>query len=127
MAKSQEYQEASRTLLSQAHEELAAGDLRQASEKGWGATAQILKAIAEERGIEHDTHRAIRGVLFAVAREALDQEAQRRIRLLFRSVSSLHINWYENWDSEEEVADGLNDVEELLGTLESAFEGDHIC
>ena len=46
----QTYQTASRHLLAQAHEELAAGDTRQASEKGWGAAAQIVKSVAARRG-----------------------------------------------------------------------------
>ena len=33
----QQYREDSRTLLDQGREELARGDVRQASEKGWGA------------------------------------------------------------------------------------------
>ena len=37
------YREASRQLLAQARAELDAGDLRQASEKAWGAAAQIVK------------------------------------------------------------------------------------
>ena len=46
----QKYQRDSRHLLGQAREELAQGDVRQASEKGWGAAAQIVKAVAETRG-----------------------------------------------------------------------------
>ena len=49
----QAYQQASQRFLDQAKQELAAGDLPQSSEKGWGATAQILKAVAEQRGWEH--------------------------------------------------------------------------
>ena len=55
----QTYQLASRQLLTQARTELSEGDTRQASEKGWGATAQMAKAIAEQRGWEHKTHRQI--------------------------------------------------------------------
>ena len=36
---------------------LAEGDLLQASEKGWGAAAQMVKAVAETRGWRHSTHR----------------------------------------------------------------------
>ena len=43
----QKYRNDSRTLLAQARAELAQGDVRQASEKGWGAAALMLKAIAE--------------------------------------------------------------------------------
>ncbi len=53
---SQQYQQASERFLAQAGQELADGDLAQASEKGWGATAQMLKAVAEQRGWEHHRH-----------------------------------------------------------------------
>ena len=43
----QAYQQASQRFLDQAKQELAAGDLQQASEKGWGAAAQMLKAIGD--------------------------------------------------------------------------------
>ena len=43
----QAYQQASQRFLDQAKQELAAGNLQQASEKGWGAAAQMIKAIAE--------------------------------------------------------------------------------
>ena len=42
----EKYQLAGRRFLTQARRELAEGDLAQASEKGWGAAAQVLKAIA---------------------------------------------------------------------------------
>ena len=71
-----------------------------------GATAQLLKAIAEKRGEEHQSHRNIRQILFKVARETGDE----RIASLFRTASDLHTNWYENWDTAEMVASGLVDV-----------------
>ena len=55
--RTQQYQQASEHFLAQARRELADGDLPQASEKGWGATAQMLKAISERRGWEHNRHR----------------------------------------------------------------------
>ena len=97
MDKVQEYREASATLLNQAYEELATGDTRQASDKGWGATAQLLKAIAEKRGEEHQDHKSIRQMLFKVSRESSDEQAAARMRTLFRAASDLHTNWYENW------------------------------
>ena len=39
----QTYQQASQRFLAQAKEEMAAGDLQQASEKGWVAATQMLK------------------------------------------------------------------------------------
>ena len=43
------YRSAATQLLAQARQELARGDVRQASEKGWGAAAQAVKAVAESR------------------------------------------------------------------------------
>ena len=53
---SQQYRQASERFLAQARQEFADGDLAQASEKGWGATAQMLKAIAQQRGWQHHRH-----------------------------------------------------------------------
>ena len=52
----QKYHQQSRHLLTQALRELDQGDLVQASEKGWGAAAQMVKAIAEQRGWRHRAH-----------------------------------------------------------------------
>ena len=48
MQQIQKYREQSRQFLAQAQQELAAGDLPQASEKAWGAVAQMVKAWAAQ-------------------------------------------------------------------------------
>ena len=110
----QTYQAASRQLLVQARTELAAGDLRQASEKGWGATAQIVKAIADRRGWEHKTHRHI----WMAVRRLTDELPGIELERLFRSANHLHTNFYENLDSRDAVADALDEVERFVGLLE---------
>ena len=60
MQQAQTYRERSREYLSKAFQELSEGDLTQASEKGWGAAAQMVKAVADERGMAHHSHRSIR-------------------------------------------------------------------
>ncbi len=110
----QTYQDASRTLLAQGFAELNQGDTRQASEKGWGATAQMLKCIAEQRGWEHKGHRLIRRVASRLADETGDAE----IRRLYRVADSLHINFYEDVDTVEDVAAGLEDIGRFLDKLD---------
>ena len=110
----QTYHAASRPLLAQARAELAQGDTRQASEKGWGATAQMVKAIADQRGWDHKTHRHIWQAVGVLADERKDPTISR----LFRSANHLHSNFYEDIDDSNNVADALNDVERLLGLLE---------
>ena len=110
----QTYQTASRHLLAQAREELAAGDTRQASEKGWGAAAQIIKSVAARRGWEHRNHAALFDVISRLVAETGDNE----IRRLFRIANALHVNFYENWDTTADVARGIVDVGRFLDKLE---------
>ena len=109
----QQYQQASAHFLAQARQELADGDLPQASEKGWGATAQILKAVAEQRGWEHSRHRHHLVTVSRLRAETGDGD----IRRLFNTASALHENFYENTMPAFEVAEGLDDVEALMDKL----------
>ena len=110
----QSYQSASRQLLTQARAELAGGDTRQASEKGWGSAAQMVKAIAEQRGWEHKTHRHI----WQAVRRLTDERQDLVLNRMFRSANHLHSNFYENVDASDDVADALNDVEQFIDLLE---------
>ena len=111
----QNYQAASRRLLAQGLAELAQGDTRQASEKGWGAAAQMFKAIAARRGWDHHGHRHIRRVASQLSDETGDPE----IRRFYRVASDLHTNFYEDLDTPNDVAAGLADVGLLLDKLEA--------
>ena len=82
MQRTTTYKEQSRVFLAQAYEELAEGDLPQASEKGWGSAAQMVKAIAEERGWRHFSHRDIMRAVSALRRRRL---AMQSLTLLFGS------------------------------------------
>ena len=44
------YRERSRHFLAQVDDELARGELEEASNKVWGAAAHAIKAVAERRG-----------------------------------------------------------------------------
>jgi len=114
------YQEAARLLLAQGFVELEAGDVRQASEKGWGAAAQMVKAVAEDRGWRHKTHAA----LFVVIDRMVSETGDKVIGDSFRSACGLHQNFYENWGSEKYVAGGLDNVQDLLDRLEPLVNGD---
>ena len=108
------YREAARQLLAQAFEELADGDSRQASEKGWGAAAQIIKAIASQRGWNHDSHAS----LYRVIDRLVDKTGDNRIHIGFTTANALHQNFYENWGTSAYVARGLVEVEDLVQRLE---------
>ena len=107
-------QTASRHLLAQAHEELAAGDTRQASEKGWGAAAQMVKSVAARRGWEHGSHTA----LYHVIRRLADETGDEDIRRLFDVAGNLQVNFYESWNNAENVSDSLDDIALFLDIME---------
>ena len=108
------YQEAAWQLLAQAFEELADGDSRQASEKGWGAAAQIIKAIASSRGWNHNNHASLYRVIARLVAETDDDQ----IHVGFTIANALHQNFYENWGEADYVARGLVHVRDLLLRLE---------
>ena len=102
----QTYREASRRLLAQAESELAAGDVRSASEKGWGATSQMPRwsnPFADGRGWPHRSHVALYNSIARLVPETGDDE----IRPLFAVAGDLHVNSYENWNNADNVAAGL--------------------
>ena len=102
--------------LVQAREEFDRGDLLQASEKAWGAVAHCVKAISEERGWEHNSHRKIVENAFILVRETDSPEANGELIL---TATGLHQNFYEDWFPEEGVRNGLNGVARLVAILKS--------
>ena len=112
----EEHRLISHEFFAKAEEALAQDDLLQASEKGWGASAHMVKGMAETRGWRHDGHRALYQAINRLAQETGDSQ----LRVLFSVASALHSNFYENWMPKEMVADDLTQVGELLRRLEQS-------
>ena len=112
------YRDASRLLLEQATRELSAGDLRQASEKGWEAAAQIVKAVAAQRGWQYQSYTDLYNVMERLARQHDDPS----LSDLFHVAGNLHTNFYENWFSVDVVATCLDEVGTFLASMEPLLE-----
>ena len=110
----EKYAELSLRLLRQAQEEFDKGDRLQASEKAWGAAAHAMKAAAERRGWNHNRH----GHLFAVAGQIAEDAGNPEIRRLFSIASSLHQNFYEDWQPDISVQEGIADVKRLVEVMQ---------
>ena len=104
--------------LRKARAYLAEGDLLQASEKGWGATAQMIKAIAEERGWRHKSH----GDMYRAIDRLTEETGDERLGILFSSARDLHQNFYEGLMSAAFVEQRLRDVDEIVGKLRSFLD-----
>ena len=105
-------------MIAQAYAELETGDLRQASEKGWGAAAQIVKAAAQNRGWEHDSHRR----LFLTVNDLSDETGDPEIHRLFASPNLLHQNFYEDGAGYDIVTDHLGRTEQFIAKVESILD-----
>ena len=116
--RAEHHTETASEFLSKAHAYLADGDLLQASEKGWGATARMVKAVAETRGWRHSSH----GDLYRAIDDLADELSDQRLQNLFRSASALHQNFYEGYMPEATVADALKDVEEITSRLSTVLD-----
>jgi len=113
-----EYIEVACNLVEQAREELGKGDLRQASEKIWGACALAIKAHAlAKKGIRLVSHKELWIYKNEVAKELGDW-----VRAVFRQADSMHKNFYEGLATREDVEDALVEVEKLVKAINESIE-----
>ena len=117
MVATQEHIEITQRMLDHAQECLADDDLIQASEKGWGAVAHYLKAIAKQRGWRNNSHRDFFTIKNRLAQETDDPD---RLHLLFAAARVLHQNFYEPINSEEDVRRYIESAKEFIDRLENA-------
>ena len=108
-----EYQRLNAKYLAEADELLAKKGCSQASEKLWGATAEIVKAVAAKRGVSLGTHRSIGEFV-----DLLHKENPRwGLREAFAFANSLHTNFYEDWLTEEFVLDASGRIRDFVSKL----------
>jgi hypothetical protein len=96
--------------IKDAEEFLTKKDLVQASEKAWGAAAQIVKALAAKELRSH-------GELHRYVAELSKEKGDREIMKFWFSATSLHQNFYENWFPEEAVRSAVEDVKNFIEKL----------
>lgn len=110
---SDRYAELSRQYIERADGYLLAGDRVQASEKGWGAVAEAIKSIAEQRGWNHQGHRLLDDIVLQLSEEWERPD----VRLLFDTAERLHINFYEDALATDAIEARLGNVKTLLAEL----------
>jgi len=93
---------------------LAKGDYVQASEKLWGAAAEMVKVVAAKRGVELRTHGDLWEFVTKLRTELKDPELSR----LFLQANYLHQNFYEGILPPEVIVDGAEAVKEFIDKLE---------
>ncbi len=86
-----DYEAQAREFLTRGRDYLAAGDLHQASEEGWGAAAHMAKAVAVAQGWEYSNHANFSEALY----QARQMAGNPRIHVLGSVANDLHINCYK--------------------------------
>lgn len=116
-----DYRTQSREFLSKGRGYLAAGDLHQAAEKGWGAAAWMAKAVAEAQGWQYSRH----DEFFDVINRSRQLSGDARIRRLRDAANTMHGYYYtrKRFLDAGDISEGLNDVELLLDILQPLTEG----
>ena len=109
----------SQWFIQHAREELDKGNCLQAGEKAWGAVAQQLKIIGEERGWNHTTHRQLEYIGKHIVVEFNEPELANALSDAYHKG---HRNFYENQTSVRALTDTIGAVEEALPVLEALQE-----
>lgn len=99
--------------LAEAKDLISRGDFVQASEKLWGAAAEMVKAVAAKRGFELGTHAS----LWEYVSKLDAEHPEWKLRRDFSYAGNLHQNFYEDWLPGDYVTEGLQIVTEFAKKL----------
>ncbi len=112
----------SHILMEQAQTELDSGDLIQASEKAWGSTARMIKAIGQRRGWRHSRHYDYVQIIGRLE----DATGREELRRDFHTAQAVHANFYEGWMTENQVRKSIADIRQLVAELDQMIDADDI-
>ena len=109
------YASQAREFLANSREFLAAGNLNQASEKGWGAAAHMAKAVAIAQGWQYARHSHYHRVMNQAGRTT----GNTRLPFLHGRAEVLHANYYELKEDLDAalISNDLENITELLEIL----------
>lgn len=110
-----EHVQLARDFLERTKVYLAEGDLHQASEKGWGAAAHIIKAVAAANAWEYEHHDHFSTVVM----NARQRYRQPRLREMSRAAEALHVNYYKRKEllNPDLIREDISDVEQMVNVL----------
>ncbi len=110
-----EYAEAALQLLDEAREELDKGNVRQASEKLWGAAALAVKAYASWRDGKRLTSH---GELWEYKRKMVNELGE-WVGDAWARATEMHVCFYEGWCARDDVEEAYKRIEKLVREVAS--------
>ena len=106
----EEHVQTAREFLAKSDTYFAEGDVLQGSEKTWGAAAHAVMAVAQLRGWDFGSHRAM---IRAVSRIAQEQ-SDRALRLEFSVAEQFHANYYHGFMEDFQIENNRPIVREFV-------------
>ncbi len=106
----QEHVETARSFIEAADREFAAGDVLQGSEKMWGAAANAVMAVAQQRGWPFGSHRD----LAIAVRRLSDEQDDEVLRGGFQAAQMLHANFYHRFMEDFQLDDAREVVRSFV-------------
>ena len=110
------HRERSRHFLAIVDDELARGELEEASNKVWGAAAHAIKAVAERRGWEHHAHALLEETVDRLVQE---EGAPMDIWIQYLTASAYHQRFYGGPPPAGAIRAGKDLIAQFIDTLES--------
>ncbi len=111
--RAEKYIEAALLFLERAKRELEEGDLKQASEKLWGAAAPAIKAYAYWK----DGKRLASYRDLWEYKDKVVIELGKWVRSAWNVANSMHTNFYEGWATRKDVEDAFTEIERLIKVI----------
>ena len=112
----EKYRKLNHKYLKDAGDLILREDYVQASEKFWGAFAEMVKNIASERGLLTRSHLGIGGLVDVLQKEFKDFN----LTEAYFAANSLHSNFYEEELTPEQVRKAARIVKDAINVLGSA-------
>ena len=119
---SQRHAVISRDFLVKARQELENGDLLQASEKAWGATAHAIKAVAEKRRWFSEADWKLRKIASILA----DELGNIEIIGSYSLARDAHFNFYHHEYDAREVEQAIYAATYLAASLDVVLATDYV-
>ena len=110
------HRERSHHFLDLVEDELARGELEEASNKVWGAAAHAIKAVAERRGWRHNAHALLEE---AVDRMVDEEGAPPHLRGQYYIAAYFHQRFYGGTPGVNGIRHGRDTIAEFIATLEN--------
>lgn len=115
-----DYLQSAQDFLDASDREFAAGDVRQASEKLYGAANQVISAIAKQRGWGYESHRDMKNATVRLA----DEYGDPFIIAGFTSAQTFHRNFFHGAMEDYEIAADRPTVHDYVRRMTAIFEAE---